>query len=70
MTPLSIVLAVLLAVSMIATAGVLAVGMSGFFRGGAFNDKYGNTLMQARVVLQAVSIALFFLLMLSLQGSR
>ena len=46
-------LTILLLIAMFATLGVLIVGLAGFFRGGEFNRKYGNKLMQARVALQA-----------------
>lgn len=59
------VLVGMLIFSMLATAGVLAVGMGGFFQGGDFNRKYGNKLMRARVALQGVSIVLFVLVLLA-----
>lgn len=52
------VLTVLLMVAMLGTLGVLIVGLAGFFRGGEFNEKYGNKLMRARVALQAVAVLL------------
>jgi hypothetical protein len=52
------VLTVLLMIAMLAVLGVLVVGLAGFFKGGAFNDKYGNKLMRARVALQAVAVLL------------
>jgi hypothetical protein len=42
-------LTTLLLIAMLATLGVLAVGLAGFFHGGEFKRKYGNKLMQARV---------------------
>lgn len=51
---------VLLLIAMLATAGVLAVGLVGFFRGGEFNRKYGNKLMRARIALQALAVLLLF----------
>ncbi|WGF90028.1 twin transmembrane helix small protein [Marinivivus vitaminiproducens] len=68
MTTASIILGVLVFVSMIATAGVLAVGMGGFFQGGDFNRKYGNTLMQWRVIMQFVTLILFAMFLWSTQG--
>ncbi|HLT02275.1 MAG TPA: twin transmembrane helix small protein [Geminicoccaceae bacterium] len=62
-------LATLLLLAMLATAGVLAVGMAGFFRGGEFNRKYGNKLMQARVALQAVAVLLLLMLLLGVGRS-
>lgn len=60
-------IAILLLVAMLATAGVLLVGLVGFFRGGAFNDKYGNKLMRARVGLQLLAVVLLGLLLLTQQ---
>jgi Hypoxia induced protein conserved region len=61
MTPL----AILLVLAMLATAGVLFVGLAGFIAGGAFNERYGNRLMQARVGLQLVAVVALGLLLLS-----
>ena len=41
-----------------ATAIVLTVGLVGFAGGGKFNKKYGNKLMQMRVLLQFIAIIL------------
>lgn len=59
------VLTTLLLVAMAATLGVLIVGLAGFFKGGEFNRKYGNKLMQARVALQAVAIVLLLIILIS-----
>jgi hypothetical protein len=58
------VLTTLLLIAMLATLGALIVGLAGFFRGGEFNRKYGNKLMQARVALQAVAVVLLLMLLL------
>ena len=58
-------IAVLLLVAMTATAGVLLTGIAGFLRGGAFNERYGNKLMQARVGLQLIAVLLLGLLFLT-----
>jgi hypothetical protein len=60
-------LAILLMIAMLATAGVLLVGLVGFFRGGSFNEKYGNRLMRARVGLQLLAVLLLGLLFLTQQ---
>jgi hypothetical protein len=60
-------LAILLLIAMLATAGVLLVGLIGFFRGGAFNEKYGNRLMRARVGLQFLALLILGLLFLTQQ---
>lgn len=53
---------VLLILAMLATAGVLFTGIIGFLRGGAFNAKYGNALMRARVGLQLAAVVLLGIL--------
>jgi hypothetical protein len=53
--------------AMAATAAVLLTGIFGFLWGGAFNEKYGNKLMRARVGLQFVAVVLLGLLFL-MQG--
>lgn len=58
-------LAILLMIAMLATAGVLIVGLVGFFQGGTFNDKYGNRLMRARVGLQLLAVAILGLMFLT-----
>jgi hypothetical protein len=55
----------LLLIAMLAVLGVLVVGLIGFFRGGEFNRKYGNRLMQARVALQALAVLLLVLVLLT-----
>ena len=58
---------VLTIVSMVVTAIVLLVGIGGFYRGGDFNRRYGNTMMRARVICQGVTI-LFLVLFLLTRG--
>ena len=58
-------LAIVLMLAMLATAGVLFVGLVGFFQGGAFNERYGNQLMRARVGLQLVAVVTLGLLFLT-----
>jgi len=48
----------LIPLAIAATAVVLVVGVAGFAGGGVFNKKYGNKLMQMRVLLQFVAIIL------------
>ncbi len=47
-----------IAVALAATLAALVAGVVVMVRGGELNRKYGNHLMRARVVLQAVAIAL------------
>lgn len=50
-----------LVVAMLLVLGVLGLGMFSMMKGGEFNKKYGNKLMQARVILQGVALALLAL---------
>jgi hypothetical protein len=47
--------------AMLAVLGVLALGLFSMVKGGEFNKKYGNKLMQARVILQGLALALLAL---------
>jgi hypothetical protein len=61
------ILTILLVLAMMATLGVLAVGLAGFFAGGEFNRKYGNKLMRARVALQALALLLLLAVLITSQ---
>lgn len=52
------ILAVLVIIGLAVTLGVLLTGVLGMLRGGTFNQKYGNHLMRARVISQAVTVLL------------
>ena len=54
-----IILTICTALSVIA---VLVLGIISMMKGGEFNKKYGNKLMTARVVLQAITIILLLIL--------
>ncbi len=54
-------LPVLIVLSMLSVFGVLGLGLFSMVKGGEFNKKYGNKLMQARVILQGVTVALLAL---------
>lgn len=43
------------------TLMILLTGIGGFARGGNFNRKYANKVMRARILAQAVAIALILL---------
>ena len=58
----------LLAIAMLLTLAVLFTGLFAMVRGGEFNRKYGNRLMQARVAVQGVAIGLFVLAFLIGRG--
>ncbi|MEL6170055.1 MAG: twin transmembrane helix small protein [Pseudomonadota bacterium] len=40
---------------------ILAVGIGGFAKGGAFNAKHGNRMMRWRLIAQALAVALIML---------
>jgi len=58
------ILAILLAIVMLGILGVLGAGMLGIVQGGG-DPRRSNALMRARVLLQAVALALLALLFLS-----
>lgn len=54
-------LAILIVLSMLSVLGVLALGFVSMIKGGDFNKRHGNKLMQARVILQGITVALLAL---------
>jgi hypothetical protein len=62
---MSTTFAILMILTMLAVFASLAIGVFGMARGGEFNRKYGNRLMQARVYLQAGALAFFVLALLT-----
>jgi hypothetical protein len=65
MSQMTEILPYLLGVAIFATVVVLFVGIISFAFNTKFNAKYATKLMTARVVLQAVAIALFGLIVLA-----
>lgn len=59
-------LVIILAV--VAVAVILMIGIGGFAKGGSFNQKYGNKMMQLRLAAQAIAVVLI-LLYIWLRGS-
>ncbi len=57
-------LSTLVVVALIATLVVLLAGVVTMTKGGAFNRKWGNKLMRARVAMQALAVMLMFALFL------
>ncbi len=57
-------LEILIVIALVATLAVLLVGIIAMLRGGAFNAKYGNKLMRARIAMQALAVGLMFSLYL------
>jgi hypothetical protein len=55
---------VALVITLIGVVVVMGLGTWGMARGGAFAKKYGNRLMQMRVALQALALALFAIALL------
>lgn len=55
---------VLIGIALLVTLGVLFTGLFSMARGGSFNTRYGNSLMRARVVAQAVALVLLAIAML------
>ncbi len=60
---------IVVALACLLVAGILIVGIGGFGRGGAFNHKYGNKLMQWRIGVQFVAVLLILLFVALRQGS-
>ena len=60
--------ATLLIIAMLATLGVLLLGLFSMARGGDFNRRNSNRFMRWRVVLQGTAIVLFLLLVLVMRG--
>jgi len=60
-------LAILVAILMLATLGVLFAGLFGLVRGGG-DPRRSNKLMQWRVILQGAALLLFALLMTLLKS--
>jgi hypothetical protein len=58
----------LIPLAILAVVVVLVTGIGGFARGGNFNKKYGNKLMQARIVLQFGAVILLLLMALATGG--
>lgn len=56
--------------AMLATLGVLVLGLVSMVKGGEFNKKYANQLMRWRVGLQAAALLLFALALLSGAGNN
>ncbi|MEY8829499.1 twin transmembrane helix small protein [Sedimentitalea sp. XS_ASV28] len=48
-------------VAMAAVVVILMIGIGGFAKGGAFNKKHGNKMMQLRIIAQFVAVCLIVL---------
>jgi len=49
---------ILATIACLVVVGVLAVGVFGFARGGEFNRKYANKIMQLRLLMQFIAVLL------------
>ena len=49
---------IIAAIACLAVVVVLMVGVGGFAKGGAFNRKYANKIMQLRLLLQFIAVVL------------
>jgi hypothetical protein len=61
-------IATLMIVAMVATLGVLLLGLFSMARGGEFNRRNSNRFMRWRVILQGAAILLFLILVLVMRG--
>ncbi|HEY0901687.1 MAG TPA: twin transmembrane helix small protein [Micavibrio sp.] len=52
---------IMMLVAMLAVVASLAMGLFSMVKGGEFNKKHGNKLMQMRVTLQGFALLFFFL---------
>ena len=55
---------ILMIVAMMATLGVVIVGVISMARGGTFNQRNANKLMRLRVALQATALVFFIVVLL------
>ena len=55
------VLPFIIIIAFLSVVGVLVIGVVSMVKGGEFNEKYGNRLMQARVALQGLTLLLLAL---------
>ena len=60
--------AIALVVALTSVLAVMGLGLFSMAKGGEFNKKYGNKLMQARVMLQGVALGLLALAYYSSQS--
>ena len=51
-------LSIIVAVAVLGVLAILAFGIRTFGKGGDFNRKYANKIMQARIIAQALAVAL------------
>ncbi len=54
-------LGILIPIAMVVVVIILATGIGGMLKGGDFNRRYANKLMQMRVAAQAVAVVLIMI---------
>ncbi len=64
---MTVILVILLVFSMLSVLFVLGLGLFSMAKGGDFSLKYGNKIMQWRIVLQAAAILVFIILLFLLK---
>ncbi len=52
---------IIVVVAVLLVLAILMFGLGTFTKGGAFNRKYANKIMRARIIAQAVAVALILL---------
>jgi preprotein translocase subunit SecG len=65
---MSEIVPIVMVVLLVVVIAVLLVGVFSMARGGAFNAKYANKLMRARVALQALAIVVLGIVWLAFRG--
>lgn len=58
---------ILIGLALISVMAVLVLGLISMTKGKEFNQKYGNRLMRARVILQGIAVVLVAILLFSAQ---
>ena len=59
----------LVVIALAGTLAVLLAGVAAMVRGGGFDRRWGNKLMRPRVGMQALALALLFLLFMLAPGA-
>lgn len=65
---MNVAFTIFLVLAMAATLGALVWGLVAMARGGEFNARWSNKMMRYRVLFQAIALAFFAVLMLTLKG--
>lgn len=53
--------AIAMLLALLSVVAALAIGLLAMAKGGAFNRRWGNKVMRARIILQGAAVALFLL---------